>query len=165
MAVFRFGLENVWRHRQRCVEVHSQQVARAERKVASLARELALLDEEIKLQADALARAGGQIIKAQDLIAGTTWLDNLRQRRKTLAEEMQAAAAALRETRAGLTEAWQELEILSQLRERRKTAWHLEQSARERRDMDEIGQIRAHGHRGAMFSGPGENIAPNLPKP
>ncbi len=165
MAAFRFGLENVWRHRQRCVEVDSQQVARAERKVAALARELALLDEEIKLQADALARDGGQIIKAPELIARTTWLDHLRQRREALAQGMQAAVAALRETRAGLTEAWQELEVLSQLRERKKSEWHLEKSARERRDMDEIGQIRAHRHRRDMVSGQGEKIAPNLQKP
>ncbi len=165
MAVFRFGLENVWRHRQRCVEVHSQEVARAERKVASLARELALLDEQIKLQADALARDGGQVIKARELIAGTAWLDHLRQRLEELAQGMQTAVTDLRETRAGLTEAWQELEVLSQLRERRKSEWRLEQSARERRDMDEIGQIRAHRHRRAMVSGQGENISPNLHKP
>jgi flagellar export protein FliJ len=146
MKGFTFRLEKVWSHRKRMVDEHSVAVARGEKRVADLARSMALLDQDIARQEMTLAAVEGETLGIRELRDATTWLNHLRRRRENMDFEIQAAVRELDRWRSALTEAWRELEVLSRLREQQEAQWAENQKRTERRDMDEIGQIRAFRH-------------------
>lgn len=128
------------------VDEHSVAVARGEKRVADLARSMALLDQDIARQEMTLAAVEGETLGIRKLRDATTWLNHLRLRRENMDSELQAAVRDLDRWRSALTEAWRELEVLSRLREQQEAQWAENQKRTERRDMDEIGQIRAFRH-------------------
>jgi len=145
MGRFLFSLEKVWQHRQRLVDLHSREVARADRRMADLARDLVALDTSIHRQEQTLATGEGHTLKARDLLAGYAWLEHLRRQRETLDQVMMQAARERDELRTRLTESWRDLEVLTRLRDKQEDDWKREEIRRERREMDEIGQVQAFG--------------------
>jgi flagellar export protein FliJ len=152
MAVFEFRLEKVWKHRRRVVDEHSLAVARADRRVASLSRQIVELDENIARHARTMVPRKGLTLRTRDLIDGATWLDHLYHLHEDLDSRLQTAVKDLERHRSRLTGSWRDLEVLSRLKERQEENWRVGQDQRERREMDEIGQIRAFRHGAAKDS-------------
>ncbi len=146
MGTFQFRLEKVWKHRRRVVDEHSLAVARANRRVALFSRQIIELDDNIARHARTMLPGDGRTLRAQDLIAGATWLDHLHHLREDLDSQLQTAVKDLDRYRSRLTECWRDLEVLSRLRDRQAENWRVGQDKRERREMDEIGQVRAFRH-------------------
>ena len=59
MSTFKFRLEKVWKHRRTVVDEHSVAVARSNRKVAKLSRQVVELDQTIARQARSMVPAAG----------------------------------------------------------------------------------------------------------
>jgi len=152
MTAFKFRLEKVLKHRRRVVDEHSRDVARADRRVAALSRRIAELDQDIVRHTHSMIPREGHALHARDLIGGTSWQDHLHHMREDLDGRLQTAVKDLARYRSRLTGSWRDLEVLSGLKDRQKDNWRVAQDRRERREMDEIGQIRAFRHRGAKYS-------------
>ena len=147
MSDFKFRLEKVWKHRRGIVDEHSLAVARTDRQVATLSRQIVELDENITRHARTMVPREGLTIRARDLIEGATWLDHLYHLHEDLDYKLQTEVRNLERYRSRLTESWRDLEVLSRLRERQEENWRIGQDQRERKKMDEIGQIRAFRHK------------------
>ena len=147
MSDFKFRLEKVWKHRQGVVDEHSLAVARADRQVASLSRQIVELDENIDLHARTMVREEGLTLNARNLIDGASWLDHLYHLHEDLDNQLQTSVRDLDRYRSRLTRSWRVLEVLSRLKERQEENWRIGKDQKERKKMDEIGQIRAFRHR------------------
>jgi flagellar export protein FliJ len=147
MSNFKFRLEKVWKHRRKIVDEHSLAVAHTDRQVATLSRQLVELDENITRHTQTMVPREDLTIRARDLIDGATWLDHLYHLHEDLDNRLQAEVRNLERYRSRLAESWRDLEVLSRLRERQEESWRIRQDQRERKNMDEIGQIRAFRHR------------------
>lgn len=152
MGTFQFRLEKVWKHRRSIVDKHSLEVARVNRQVSTLSQRIVKIDGDIHLQSCNMVRPGGEDMNPQDLIVETTWLNHLRQLRNELDQELRTALQDLERHRSRLEDSWRDLEVLSRLKDRKAQAWQIDQDKKERREMDEIGQIRAFRPRGAKDS-------------
>ena len=140
MNRFNFRLEKVLRHRQGLVDKNSLEVAKADRRVARLARHIVELEGNITRQNRTLAPREGQQLQASRLIAGTAWLDHLQTLRTDLESQLDTATRDLTRFRSRLTESWRDLEVLSRLKDRQKATWRTDESRQERREADEIGR-------------------------
>lgn len=152
MATFKFRLEKVWRHRRKIVDQNSIALAGADKRVATLSRQIVELDRNIDRYSRSMVSPGGQALQVPDLIAGATWLEHLHDLNEDLDSRLQIAVKDLDRHRSRLTESWRDLEVLSRLRDRQSENWQLDQDRKERKEMDEIGQYRAFRHDGAKFS-------------
>ena len=152
MSAFNFRLEKVWKHRRTVVDEHSVAVARINRQVAKLSRQVVELDRTIAHQARALIPAAGESRQPRDLVSGSDWLEHLHKLREELDGQLQQAVKDLERSRSRLTVSWRDLEILSQLRDRHFATWRADHEKRLRKEMDEIGQVRAFRHRGTKDS-------------
>jgi flagellar export protein FliJ len=146
MGTFKFRLEKVWKHRRQVVDEHSVAVARINRKVAALSREIEDLETNIARQAGTMVRTKGDNLLPGDLISGATWLAHLHHLRTELGTSLQNVVNDLEDSRSRLTESWRDLEVLSRLRDRQAENWRTSQDTRDRKEMDEIGQFRAFRH-------------------
>ena len=143
METFKFRLEKVWKQRRKIVDEHSIAAACADQRVAALSRQIVELDQNIARHARSMVQREGNIFHSRDLIAGATWQDHLHQLGEDLDDKLQMAVKDLERCRARLTGSWRDLEVLSRLRGRQSENWRARQNRRERKQMDEIGQIRA----------------------
>ena len=140
---FRFRLERVLRLRQRQVETVSRELAAARSALAAAEADArrAARDLQTSRQEAAAARQGW--LDPAQLARLGAWHDAQRrvvERRQAEVADAQQAVAAVQ---ARLQEAWRDREVLERLRERQYQQWRLEEARRERRDLDEIGSIRA----------------------
>ena len=152
MNQFNFRLDKVMRHRQGLVDKNSLAVAKADRRVARLARHIVELDGNVMRQNRTLAPREGQQLQASRLIAATAWLDHLQTLRTDLEGQLETATRDLARFRSRLTESWRDLEVLSRLKDRQKTTWRTAQARQERREADEIGQSCRSRHGKAKVS-------------
>jgi flagellar export protein FliJ len=143
MGTFQFRLEKVWKHRRSIVDKHSLEVARVNRKVSTLSQRIVKIDGDIHLQSFSMVRAGGQEMNSHALTVETTWLNHLHQMRDELYQELRTSLQDLERHRSRLADSWRDLEVLSRLKDRKAEVWQTDQNKRQRREMDEIGQIRA----------------------
>ena len=146
MAAFAFRLEKVRQHRKRIVEQHSLTVAESQKVMAHLQIRVAEMETSIARQEQSLAEVGPDDLRLSDLIAKTAWLEHLHRLQEELEQRLASAIEQWAADRRCLTEVWREFEVLSQLRDRQEETWKADRSSRERREMDEIGQVRAFGH-------------------
>ena len=146
MSRFNFRLEKVWRHRQRLVDKNSLEVAKADRRLARLARHIVELDGNIARQARTMAPRENQELQASELIAGTAWLDHMTALRNEYEGHLVTATRDLSRFRSRLTESWRDLEVLSRLRDRQEETWRTAEDRRELREADEIAQISRVRH-------------------
>jgi len=91
-------------------------------------------------------------LKVQDLVAKTAWLEHLRRRRQELEAGLSLARMQLAAAREELQASWRDLEVLKQLRQRQELAWLADQETRERKELDEIGQIRSDRASRSIFA-------------
>lgn len=152
MSQFNFRLEKVWRHRQGLVDRNSVEVAKADRRVARLARQIVELDGAIARHNLNLAPREGQQLQASELISSAAWLDHLQSLRRDLEGQLETATRDLARYRSRLTESWRDLEVLSRLKDRQKTTWRASREKRQRREDDEIGQLSRIRHGGVKVS-------------
>lgn len=143
MGSFRFRLEKVREHRQREVDKCSQVVAQANRKLEQAGKRQSDLQEVIQNQGRSLSERRQGTLSRRDFLEGTAWLNHLRAQEADLEVVLARTAEELSEAREELGKAWRDLEVLTRLRARRKEDWLLEQNRQHRREMDEIGQLRA----------------------
>ncbi len=141
---FRFRLESVRRYRRRIVDDKGRAVALARQEAARCRTRRDEIEAELRREMEAPT---GKRLRVSDLLAKTRWLEHLRSRLKACDQELAAAETRLAGALSELNAAWRDLEVLNQLRKRQKAAWLEELSRRERRDLDEIGQIRAEARR------------------
>jgi len=143
---FKFRLEKVMKVRQRAVEQQSLKVAAAEQVLVQLTGERDRLDGEIfRFMRSAGVQRG--TLAVQDLLGRTSWHQHLWERRDQLTGTMAEAQVRVDTERVDLNRLWRDLEVLKQLKRTQKEAWQAEMAARENRDLDEIGQIRADRQR------------------
>lgn len=140
---FSFRLESVLRYRQRIVDQQGREVALAQAHVRVCQGRLDDLESEISRCFETDASLSGHGLRMQDMVAKTVWLEYLRNRQNELTEDLNRARTLWREARANLEAAWRDLEVLEQLKTKQKSDWEKEMVALERKEMDEIGQIRA----------------------
>lgn len=140
---FRFRLEKVARYRQKLVDEQSREVAAAWRAVSDLKAGIAALDEDISARLRDLNDRTGDVISVQGMMARTMWVSHLENRRVELAQNLETAQVEWARQREHLTALWQDLEVLQKLREKQAGLWREAQRKRDRRHLDEIGQIRA----------------------
>jgi flagellar export protein FliJ len=152
MGSFQFRLEKVWKHRRRIADQHSIEVARVNRQVSLLSQKIVEIDGDIHMQSCSMVRTGGQVMNSQDLTTQTIWLNHLHQMRDELDQQLRTALKDLERHRSRLADSWRDLEVLSRLKERQAEVWQTEQNKRQRKEMDEIGQVRAFRHRGTKDS-------------
>ena len=144
---FNFRFEKVIKLRRRAVDQQALAVAEADRELAAVRGKLADLEAEIAHLHTEPRSLPDRAISVQDLVAKTAWLQHLLRMHETYLTEHVKAEANLAGERRRLTEAWRDLEVLVKLKERRYEQWRLQQAKAEKRDLDEIGQIRADRQR------------------
>ena len=149
---FKFRLEKVLNYRNRIVELISQEVAEAKRKVKEVEEQIQTLEKEIDFHNNPANRLQGQI-HIQLMLAQTNWLSHLKNVRQDLQHNLESAEQELSEVLLRLTNAFQDVEILEKLKEKKKQEWRDEQEKRERKVLDEIGQIRADRRSREMTTG------------
>jgi len=137
---FTFRLQSVLKYRQRIVDDKGRAVAEARGEVARWAGRLNEIDAEIRDQEDG-RQVGG--LNVRDLVAKTAWLEHLRRRRRDCERGLTGAREQMEAAREELRSSWRDLEVLNQLRQKQERAWTAEQEALERKELDEIGQIRS----------------------
>ena len=146
MSQFNFRLEKVLKHRKGLVDRNSLQVAKADRRVARLARNIVELEGNITRQHRAMAPCEGQRLQASKLIAGTAWLDHLQLLRNDMEDQLDEATRDLVRFRSRLTESWRDLEVFSRLKDRQEAGWRTNLDRREIQEADEIGQVCRGGY-------------------
>ena len=136
---FRFRMEKVLDHRQRILDEKSRAVGEAAREVSVLAARA----QEIRRDISFLLAGGGETADPRQMRQRRLWLDFLDEILARCEEELARAESVLAERRKILTGAWRDREVLMKLKARQKENWEQEHRRRERRELDEIGQIRA----------------------
>ena len=141
--MFRFRLERVLRQRHRQVDACSREVAEAEAALQGAARAVEEAARELQqCRRDSAAGLGGPL-DARSLMRAAAWQEELvarlRSREAVMAQAQQDTEAA----RTRLQQAWRDREAIERLRERHHEEWRQEEARRERRELDEIGAIRA----------------------
>ena len=152
MTTFKFRLEKVWKQRRKIVDEHSIATACADQRVAALSRQIVELDHNIARHSRSMVQREGDILLSEDLIAGATWQDHLYHLGDDLDNKLQTAVKDLERCRSRLNGSWRDLEVLSRLRDRQSENWRAGQDRKERKQMDEIGQIRAFRQTAAKSS-------------
>lgn len=152
MGSFQFRLEKVWQHRRRVVDERSVDVAAVNREVATLSRQIVEIEASITSHAQTLVRSKGDSLQPRDLVRGGAWREHLLHLRTDLDGKLQKAVKNLERSRSRLTDSWRDLEVLTRLRDRGAEDWQMGQDSRDRKEMDEIGQIRAFRHRATKDS-------------
>lgn len=137
---FTFRLQSVLKYRKRIVDDKGRAVAVAQGEVARWHARQTELEAEINACLNEQQSAG---LKVQDLVAKTAWLEHLRSRRTELESELSRARLELAAAQEELQASWRDLEVLKQLRQKQEMAWFADQEIRERKELDEIGQIRS----------------------
>jgi flagellar protein FliJ len=141
MKSFRFRLESVLDHRRRLEEEEAQELARVRRKQKKAQETRAELEGLLDAETSALtwgeeANPVGLLRTKQALV------DHLRARVDSAADrEGQAAEAVIRQ-RAAYRVAFQEREVLSRLRERKREEWDADGRRREQLHLDETATTR-----------------------
>jgi flagellar export protein FliJ len=141
--MFRFRLEKVLRHRRRLVDAAARDVAAATAVVHAAQARVADSAERIADFIDTAARARLTDLDPQRLTAEGGFRDVLEAQRLRLENDLVVATARLEAVRAQLVEAHRGQQILERLEEKQRQAWELEQVHLERRQLDEVGSIRA----------------------
>lgn len=136
---FRFRLEKVLRHRRRQVDLRSREVAAAATSVAELQRAI----EDKRSDQNRTAEQGSTAFEVDERRRCAAWITSLEGEISRLLVRRSEAESVLNAARSALQEAWQDREVLEQLRLRREITWQTEMARRERADLDEIGQQRA----------------------
>jgi len=144
---FTFRLEKIMKLRRRAVDQQALVVADANRALTEICDSLAELEVEIVRQKDDPQRMSDRAISVQDLVAKTSWLQHLLRMQETHLAARDQAEANLAGERRKLTETWRDLEVLVKLKERQHDDWRCSQDKLEKRELDEIGQIRADRRR------------------
>ena len=140
---FEFRLEKVLKYRKRVVEKHTRHVAEANRIVVGMGEKVEGLTLDIQELLDDKRMGMHTTLDVESLISRGQWLAHLEDMLTELENELATAQAELSNQRSLLTGAWQDQEVLERLREKQKNKWIQEQSKREIKELDEIGQIRA----------------------
>jgi flagellar export protein FliJ len=151
-VAFRFRLEKVRKYRRLLVDRQAQAVAEANRSVANLNLRLRGIDEDLQRLVSAPDSCTDGQVLVQDLLVKTRWLEHLRRQRDDLLNQREQAGAELKKQRDLLSSVWRDLEVLDRLKERQRQQWLTEQGQQERRELDEIGQVRADRHRRSKVS-------------
>lgn len=141
--MFRFRLERILLYRQRQVDACTREVAMvqarlqaAEEAAAAAADEL---DRSRRRAADDRLATLDPVTMARQL----AWHEALQVRAHTQKQAAAALANEVQAARGRLQEAWQDREVLQQLKERQRQEWLRCAARRERREQDETGSIRA----------------------
>lgn len=153
---FKFRLESVLKYRQRIVDQQGREVALAQAKVQEWKVRLEKMDREIFSHLSTGNRQSGGGLKVQDMVAKTVWLEHLRHQKDSLVKGLRESEMKLQRARENLKAAWQDLEVLEQLKTKQDSQWAEEIETRERKDLDEIGQIRAERARRSNLALSGE---------
>lgn len=139
--VFRF--ETMLRVRKAKEDERKRVVAARLRKIALLARERQVLEDQIRSQTETMREALSQ---PQAEIVGLRWGRHWvgRLRRQVLATDARIAAqrAILAQERTGLTDARKETKALDRLKERQNEAYQANERRRELREADELNLAR-----------------------
>lgn len=144
---FSFRLEKIIKLRRRAVDQQALAVADAGRTLAEIGRKLEDLENEISRQKEDPRCMSQRAISVQDLVSKTCWLQHLMLMQETYLEAHDQAEVNLAGERHKLTEAWRDLEVLVKLKERQHEQWRAQQAKLEKKELDEIGQIRADRRR------------------
>ncbi len=140
---FKFRLESVLKYRQRIVDQQGREVGLAQAHVHDWKSRLEQMDREILLHLGGGNNMTGGGLKIQDMVAKTIWLEHLRHQKNTLIKGLRDSEAKLLLARNKLKAAWQDLEVLEQLKTKQGNQWAEKIAIKERKELDEIGQIRA----------------------
>jgi flagellar export protein FliJ len=142
--MFRFRLEKVRRYRARLVDERAAALKAAEERRRVLEDEARRLDAIID---HLVAEGEAERLTIQDVQLWrrrTAYLSHLRERREELAARIKEADRRVAEKRRELLDAHRTLKVLDKLREAQHRQWLVAQMRRERKELDEIGGIRAH---------------------
>ena len=118
-------------------------VAAADRELAEIKAKVESVEKDIALRKQDPRSLPQRSVDVRDLVAKATWLEHLERMRESYLVEQQGAADKLAGERERLTETWRDLEVLVKLKEQQLQQWRHEQDKAERKELDEIGQIRA----------------------
>jgi flagellar export protein FliJ len=141
--MFRFRLDKVLRHRRRLVDAAARDLATATTAAQVAQARVAETAERIADFVEAAARARQTHLDPQRLVAETGFRDVLEAQRNRVEAELVAALGRLEAARERLVEAHRDQQILERLEEKQRRDWELEQVRIERRQLDEVGSIRA----------------------
>jgi flagellar export protein FliJ len=141
--MFRFRLEKVLRHRERQTEEQGRALKQAVTALQKLRERRRQLEERLEqLAAHGLAERA----RRPDVAAWrrrTGYLSLLRRQRQDLLDAEREAVALVESERELLLERHRAQEVLERLKQRQRTQWEYEQARRERKQMDEMGAVRA----------------------
>jgi flagellar protein FliJ len=140
MAVFRFQLEGVLRHRKNIEHDRQRQVALLQGQMSQLQAELRRMDQEVQ-GATADLRTTGLIgrLDMSYLAAHRRYVASMQRKAMTVAQRMALLQRDLDESRKALAEAAKQRKVMEKLRERYWNRWAEAMNKKEMEAMDEIG--------------------------
>ncbi len=141
--MFRFRLDKVLRHRRRLVDAAARDVADATATLQSAQERVAEIAERIADFVETSAHARQAVLEPRRLVAERAFRDVLEEQRAAREAALVAAAEHLETARDRLVEAHRDQQVLERLEEKQRQDWEREQIRLERRQLDEIGSIRA----------------------
>jgi len=141
--MFRFRLQKVLDLRARQVDQEAVRLRVALTAQQDMAGQREALQSRIHslVQQVGIEREAGQPLHMWSL--QTSYLADQRRRLATLRDRERLAAENVHRQRERLREAQRRKEVLEHLAARQRRKWQLEQSRRERKELDEVGAIRA----------------------
>jgi flagellar export protein FliJ len=141
--MFRFRLERILLYRQRRVDALTREYAGAQSRENAADKAVETLARDLDQSRESAASERDGSLDAAALARQLIWHEALQARQR----ELEAVAARAKSERKAayerLLKAWQEREVLLQLKERQRQQWALAEARRERREFDEIGSIQA----------------------
>jgi flagellar export protein FliJ len=141
--MFRFRLDKVLRHRRRLVDAAARDLAEATATMNAAQARVAETAERIADFVEAAARARQTDLDPRRLVAERGYRDFLEAQKARHDADLAAAVDQREGARERLVAAHRDQQVLERLEERQRQAWEGEQARRERRQLDEVGAIRA----------------------
>ena len=139
---FRFRLEKILTYRQRLIDAKALELADAGRRVAEIGERVAKLEAEIA-RCQESAPGGRRELSVFERVNLVAWIEHLRAQRSQTVSALYEAQELELARRTEMIAAWQDLEVLKKLKEKRHEEWQAEMRRLESRALDEIGVQRA----------------------
>ena len=145
--MFRFRLEKVLRYRRRLVDEQAGALKEAREILDRIRDERNRLEQEIARLVAEGDRVRRRTHDASLWRRQADFICSQEERLGLLGAREDEAARQVEEEREKLLEAHRDQQVLEKLEETQRAEWQREQGRLERKDLDEIGAIRAHGAR------------------